>query len=138
MSDPLFALNAALFVGKPIWYAIVFALAARSFALDGPHWRWPNWAIVLLAALARYALGFVGFGLSALARWALGGSGPAAAVATFGLPVVCGLVLWWLVARAAFRRTPPSRLWRFAIFGELLSGAIDYWAWRELSSIHFC
>ena len=131
-------IDLALFLGKPFWYLALLALAARYFAIDGPHWRWPTWAVVTLAALGRYGAGFAAYGMTSLAHQLFPQHVDRMATASFVLLVLCGLVLWWVTARVAFRRSPSARLWRFALFAELLSGAIDFWAWREVSHFNIC
>lgn len=49
-----------------------------------------------------------------------------------------GGLLWLGCARLAFPRTPMKHLVLFTLVSELISGAIDLWAWDEVSKISFC
>jgi hypothetical protein len=119
-----------LFLSKPIWYLLAFALGSRYFAVYAPHWRLRPWAIVVLATLARYGLGFP-TGMLALSL----NHQP---VLFYGVLLGGGFALWWLVARVAFRRAPPGALVGFAVLGEIISAGIDLLGWREISNIHMC
>jgi len=120
-----------LFLTKPLWYLILFALAARYFTDYGPHWRLPTWMIVVLATLVRYG---AGFGPGMLAMGANHISPVLFGVILFG----CGFALWLGVARVAFRRAPLAELVGFAVLGEVVSAGIDLLAWREISNIRIC
>jgi hypothetical protein len=125
-----------LFVLKPIWYAIAFALGARWLKSDAPHWRLPNWAIIILATIARYAAGwglfFVGTTLSHTFKSGISTATGMQIVAAFGFAA------WWLTARVAFRRASGIKILLFTLLAELMSGAIDYWAFRDLQHINMC
>jgi hypothetical protein len=120
-----------LFLTKPIWYAIAFGLAARYWGSYGSHWRLPTWAVVVMAALLRYAVGF-GPGMLAM------GAHHRSPVLFYLILVGCGFALWLLVARVAFRRAPLTELAEFAALAELVSAGIDLLAWREISNINMC
>jgi hypothetical protein len=128
------------FVAKPLLYALVFMVGARwFFRAYGPHWRWPEWATVALATLGRYGAGFAAlFAVDWCSRRLGHVSGPLDSQHYLGMVLACGLVLWWAAARLAFRRAPAVRLWMFALLAELMSGAIDYYAWREVQHINMC
>src|SRR6266511_1272628 len=127
-------------VAKPLLYAFVFALAARWFFRPyAPHWRWPQWATVALATLARYGAGFAAFFAVEWSNRRLAAAGHRLSPNQYlGMVLLCGLVLWWAAARLAFRRAPAVRLWMFALLAELMSGAIDYYAWSEMQHINIC
>jgi hypothetical protein len=121
-----------LFMTKPIWYLLAFTLAARYFASCGPHWQLRTSAVVVLATIVRYGAGW-GSGMLATALGRSIGHG-----LFFVILIGCGLALWWLVARIAFRRAPTTELLEFAVLAEVISLGIDLLALREVSHINMC
>jgi RsiW-degrading membrane proteinase PrsW (M82 family) len=124
-----------LLVAKPLWYALAFVLAAHAFAEHGPHWRWPQWLVVILATAGRLAAGFLSLLLaSALVQL----DHPAHVVPGVALIALFGFLLWWGVARVAFRRTPMEKLLLFALLAELASGTVDALLIHQVAHINIC
>ena len=90
-----------LFLAKPVFYLVAFALAHRRFKAYGPHSKLPAWLVVVLASLTRVALGVAGFFIVA----AVTSSGGA----FLGSLLVLGFLWWLLLAKAFFRHTPPRQ-----------------------------
>jgi hypothetical protein len=123
---------------KPLVYVLAFALLARELAELCPHATFrqrplPTWLVVGLAAVARIALGVPG-GL--LAMYAVGDQRSLLLFALMVMPL--GALLWFFCARLAFRKAHTSTLTAFALLAELVTGAIDTWAFDEVRSIRFC
>lgn len=123
---------------KPLLYVVAFTLLARRLVELRPHATFrqrplPTWLVVVLAAVARIALGVPG---GIVAMYAVGDQRPLVLFALMLIPV--GALLWFFCARLAFRKAPTSTLTVFALFAELVTAAIDTWAFDEARSIRFC
>jgi hypothetical protein len=127
-----------IFLLKPIFYLLVFTFGALWLKSDGPHWRLPNWQIVTLATIVRYAAGWGVFWGVFLLFHMVRKSDTLSSTAMLQIIIAFGFALWWLTARVAFRRAPRTKLLLFALLGELLSASIDYWLWRDLQHINIC
>jgi len=119
-----------LFLLKPLFYVLAFAVAQARFKAYGPHSKLSRWATVVLASLSRIVLGVVGF----FVIWRYAESGYGFYVSVFGL----GFVWWVAVATFFFQRTPPKQIVAFAVIGEILSAAIDYATVLDLKDFHMC
>ena len=117
-----------VWLGKPLLYVMAFAVGARVFARWGPHYAWPAWLLVVLAALGRLAVGVPG-GLLAVA------ADSDSHAASSAILLVLGFALWLFAARVVFRKAPVSRLLLFACAAEAASGALDLLALAEVRTI---
>jgi hypothetical protein len=123
---------------KPLFYVLAFALLARHLVELRPHATFrrrpvPTWLLVGIAALARIAVGVPG---GILAVYAVGDQRPLALFAAMVVPL--GGLLWFFCARLAFHKAPTGTLIGFALLAELVTGAIDTWAFHDVQSIRFC
>jgi hypothetical protein len=119
-----------LFLAKPVFYVVAFALAHSRFKAYGPHSKLPAWLAVLLASLARIALGVAGFFAVAAFTSSEG--------AFLGSLLGLGFLWWLLVAKAFFRHTPPRQLVVFAVIAEAMSALIDYLTMVDMQDFRLC
>jgi hypothetical protein len=130
-----------LWVLKPIWYALALTLVSWRLRQYRPHWRIPEWLLIVLATVARYGAAWAMFGI---ANWLYLNAGlhlPNVGdekLMRIGVVVLNGLVLWLVVMRVAFRRAPTAQILLWALAAEVLSGTIDYLAFRQLENIRIC
>lgn len=121
-----------LWLAKPVLYVVMFWVAAVVFRAQLPE-RPRAFVRGLGGGVVRLVAGaMLGFVFAASAGW---GDQQTTLLSLFFL---CGLLAWTAVAAVAFRGVGFGRVAAFAVVGELIGGAIDYWALQEVSSIRFC
>jgi hypothetical protein len=123
---------------KPLWYLLLFTVAAVAFRRWGPHWRGPAALVVVLATVLRLVAGVPSLLLANAIAVGLGHDMSDAPTLPIALIVLFGFFLWLGVAKVAFRRTPLWLLVVFALLAELASGGVDAALIHDLSHFNIC
>lgn len=121
-----------LWLAKPVLYVAMFWVAAVVFRAKLPA-RPAAFVRGLGGGVARLVAGaMLGY------VFALASDGVDQKTLLFSLFFVCGLLTWTAVAAVTFRGVGFGRVAAFALVGEVIGGAIDFWAYQDVSSIRFC
>ena len=126
-------MDALTLLAKPSLYVGALALGRHVFRGYGRHWGTTtatDFAVsTLVAAVARFAGGVVGFLAVALvinAAFTQGSDSAVLQIPTLAVLGVIGLGLWSVTAVVAFRRAPLWKRLTFACAAEAMSLGLDF------------